>query len=71
MSESDLSEEALGRIEASRDPAAVPELVRTVRTLQRALDSLRMSLDVARRDREELRSALLHCQEELRRARGG
>lgn len=71
MSESDLSEDALRRIEAARDPAAVPELVRTVRAQQRALDSLRMSTDVARRDREELRSALLQCQEELRRARGG
>lgn len=71
MSESDLSEEALRRIETERDPASVPELVRTVRAQQRALDSLRMSMDVARRDREELRAALLHCQEELRRARGG
>lgn len=71
MSDSGLSEEALRRIEASPDPAAVPELVRTVRAQQRALDSLRMSMDVARRDREELRSALLQCREELRRARGG
>jgi hypothetical protein len=71
MPQSELSEETLRRIEAARDPAAVPELVRTLREQQRALDSMRMSMDVARRDREELRSALLQCQEELRRTRGG
>lgn len=70
MSERSLSEQALDRIEAARDPASVPELVRTIRDQQRSLDSLRMSMDVARRDREELRAALLHCQQELRRARG-
>lgn len=70
MAERPLEEAALERIEAERDPASIPELVRTVRDQQRSLDSLRMSLDVARRDREELRAALLACQEELRRLRG-
>ena len=70
MTDRGLSEAALERIEAARDPASVPELVRTVREQQRALDSLRMSMDVARRDREELRLALLKCQEELRTVRG-
>ena len=71
MTDRGLSEAALERIETSRDPASVPELVRTIREQQRALDSLRMSSDVARRDREELRLALLKCQEELRLLREG
>lgn len=70
MAGRDLSEAELARIEAARDPETIPELVRTIRELQRARDSLRMSTDVARRDREELRSALLQCQEDLRRSRG-
>jgi hypothetical protein len=71
VSDGGFSEEDLQRIETARDPAAVPELVRIIRDYQRALDSLRMSSDVARRDREELRVALLRCQEELRRSREG
>ena len=63
----DFSEEELTRIEAAADPASVAELIRTLRQQQRELDSLRMGLEVARRDREELRSALLRAQEELRR----
>lgn len=55
------SEEVLARIESARDPGAIPELVRTIRQQQRELDNLRLSMDVARRDREELRSALLEC----------
>ena len=70
MSERSWDEGVLERIEAARDPASVPELVRTIRDQQRSLDSLRMSVEVARRDREELRAALLACQEALRRARG-
>lgn len=71
MTDRGLSEAALEGIEAARDPASVPELVRTIRDQQRALDSLRMSMDVARRDREELRLALLKCHEELRHLREG
>jgi hypothetical protein len=55
----DLSEAELERIERSADPAIIPELVRTIRAQQRELDNLRLSFDVARRDREELRAALL------------
>lgn len=58
-----LSEEVLDRIEAARDPGAIPELIRTIRQQQRELDNLRLSMDVARRDREELRAALLQCRE--------
>jgi hypothetical protein len=70
VSERSFSEEELASIERAADPRSVTELVRNLREHQRQLDSLRMSMDVARRDREELRSALLRCQEELRRARG-
>ena len=69
MSEESFSEEELARIEAGRDPEALPELVRTIRRQQRDLDSLRLSMDVVRRDREELRAALLQSQEEVRRLR--
>jgi hypothetical protein len=69
VSDSQLSEEALQRMESAGDASVIPELVRTVRDQQRALDSLRMSMDVARRDREELRAALLRCQQELRDTR--
>jgi hypothetical protein len=69
MSEGNYSEEELARIEAGPDPEALPELVRTIRRQQRDLDSLRLSMEVARRDREELRAALLLSQEELRRLR--
>ena len=60
------SEEILDRIESARDPGAIPELVRTIRQQQRELDNLRLSMDVARRDREELRAALLECRERKR-----
>ena len=56
-----LSESELERIERSADPAIIPELVRTIRAQQHDLDNLRLSLDVARRDREELRAALLQA----------
>jgi hypothetical protein len=56
-----LSEDELERIERSADPAIIPELVRTIRSQQHDLDNLRLSLDVARRDREELRIALLNA----------
>ena len=69
MSEGSFSEEDLARIAAEGNPEALPELVRTIRRQQRDLDSLRLSMDVARRDREELRAALLRSQEELRQLR--
>ena len=58
----ELSETDLERIERSADPAVIPELVRTIRAQQHDLDNLRLSLDVVRRDREELRNALLQAQ---------
>ena len=58
-----LGEAELERIERSADPAIIPELVRTIRAQQRELDNLRLSLDVARRDREELRVALMQARE--------
>ena len=66
MSAGELSEAALELMERERDPACIPELVRTVRQLQHDLDSVRLSFDVSRRDREELRDALYHAREELR-----
>lgn len=69
MAGRNLSEDELGQIEAQRDPDAIGELVRTIRQQQRELDNLRLSMDVARRDREELRTALLNSQAELRRLR--
>jgi hypothetical protein len=61
------SEEELERIERSADATAIPALVQAVRSHQRDLDNLRLSMDVARRDREELRLALLQAQGELKR----
>jgi hypothetical protein len=55
------TEAELERIERSADPAVIPELVRTIREQQHDLDNLRLSLDVARRDREELRVALINA----------
>jgi hypothetical protein len=65
-----MSEAELARLERARDPESIPELVRTIRELQHDLDSLRLGMDVARRDREELRAALYHAREELRRLKG-
>jgi hypothetical protein len=70
MSGTGYSERDLERMERSADPALIPELVRTIRSQQHDLDSLRLSLDVARRDREELRVALLRAREELARLKG-
>lgn len=63
MSAESLSEAQLEAIERAADPASIPELVRTIRAQQHELDRLRLSLDVARRDREELRLALLNARE--------
>ncbi|CAN5822430.1 hypothetical protein BH23GEM3_BH23GEM3_13300 [soil metagenome] len=62
-----LSEAQLANIERPRDPETIPHLVSAIRQQQHDLDSLRLSSDVSRRDREELRSALLAAQEEIRR----
>ncbi len=64
-----LSEQYLEMLEKRRDPESIPQLVATVRQQQHALDGLRLSLDVAQRDRNELRSALLAAREEVRRLR--
>jgi hypothetical protein len=53
----------LERIERDRDPDAIPDLVRTIRQQQHDLDQLRLSLDVARRELDELRSALIRAKE--------
>ncbi len=60
------SEQYLENLQRRRDPESIPQLVATVRQQQHALDSLRLSLEVARRDREELRAALLGAQAEVR-----
>ncbi|HEV2131805.1 MAG TPA: hypothetical protein VGR27_11910 [Longimicrobiaceae bacterium] len=65
----ELSEPYLDGIERKRDPESIPQLVAMVRQQQRSLDGLRLSLDVAQRDRQELRSALLAAQEEIRQLR--
>lgn len=71
MSSANLSEAALERMERARDPDSIPELVRSIRQLQHDLDNLRLSFDVARRDREELRTALYAAREEIRSLKGG
>ncbi|HEX6924962.1 MAG TPA: hypothetical protein VF167_06010 [Longimicrobiaceae bacterium] len=65
------TEEQLDRMERDPEHAPVAELIVAVREQQRTLDRLRMSLDVALRDRDELRSELLACREEVRRLRSG
>jgi hypothetical protein len=60
----DLTEQALARMERERDPAVIPSLVSTIRQQQHDLDALRLALEVARRDREELRIALLRARGE-------
>jgi hypothetical protein len=59
MSTADLTERALEKMERDRDPEVIPSLVSTIRQQQHDLDSLRLALEVARRDREELRAALI------------
>lgn len=71
MSREGYTEQQLAQIERERDPEVIPSLVAAIREQQHDLDSLRLSTEVARRDREELRAALLRAQEELRRLRGG
>jgi hypothetical protein len=64
-----LSENELEAIERQRDPSVIPLLVSTVREQQHELDGLRLGMDVARRDREELRAALISARAELDRLR--
>lgn len=71
MSAPFLSERQLADFEAQADPALIPRLVDIIRQQQHELDNLRLSVDVARRDREELRSALLAARGEVRRLREG
>jgi hypothetical protein len=58
------TEAQLEQIERMGDASAIPALVRAIREQQHDLDNLRLSLDVARRDREELRVALLRLKQE-------
>jgi hypothetical protein len=62
-----LSERELEAIEREKDPEIVPHLVSTIRQQQHELEALRLSMEVARRDREELRVALLSARAELDR----
>ena len=71
MSESGLTEQQLADLERRRDPETIPELVRTVRRLQHETDRLGLGLDVARRDREELRAALIQAQQRIRELETG
>lgn len=64
-----LSEQQLEQLERRRDPEMVPHLVAAVRQQQHDLDALRLSTDVLRRDRDELRVALLAAHDELRTLR--
>lgn len=64
-----LSEEVLARLERRKDPETIPHLVSTIRQQQHDVDSLRLSLEVALRDREELRTALLAAHSEIHRLR--
>lgn len=57
-------ERALAEIERRADPTIIPTLVQEIRRQQHDLDSLELSLEVARRDREELRAALIRAREE-------
>ncbi|CAN5618502.1 MAG: hypothetical protein H0U67_03110 [Gemmatimonadetes bacterium] len=59
MSTADLTELALEKMERDRDPEVIPSLVSIIRQQQHDLDSLRLALEVARGDREELRAALI------------
>jgi hypothetical protein len=62
-----LSERELETIEREKDPEIVPHLVSAIRQQQHELEALRLSMEVARRDREELRVALLSARAELDR----
>ena len=64
------TEAELEAIERTGTGEVIPELIRTIREQQHDLDNLRMGLDVARRDREELRLALIRAQAEVRKLRG-
>ena len=66
MSGRNLTESELEQIAGTADPAVVPELVRMIRSQQHELDRLRLSLDVTRREREDLRMELVR----MRRAPG-
>lgn len=67
---SGLSEQQLADLERRRDPESIPELVRTIRRQQHEADRLRLGLDVATRDREELRVALMRAQQRIRELEG-
>jgi hypothetical protein len=62
MSSAELTEQALEKMARERNPEVIPSLVSTIRQQQHDLDSLRLALEVARRDREELRAALIAMQ---------
>lgn len=59
----------LDQWERSATSGDIPAMVAMLRQQQRELDHLRLSLEVATRDREELRTALLDCQHEVLRLR--
>ncbi len=62
MANTHLTEAQLEAIEARASAEDVPHLVSTIRGLQHELERLGSAVEVLRRDREELRAALLHRQ---------
>jgi len=64
MANSPLTEPQLAAIEARASGDDVPQLVSTIRNLQHELERLGSAVEVLRRDREELRAALMQRQRE-------
>jgi hypothetical protein len=71
MSGRSLTEAELEQISRTVDPATVPELVRIIRSQQHELDRLQLSLEVTRREREELRMELVRMRKEPGHESGG
>ena len=65
---SEYSEAQLEAIRRNRNVDDIPLLVDLVARQQHDLDALRLKVEVAQRDREELRAALLQAQQRIRSA---
>lgn len=65
---SEYSEAQLEAIRRNRNADDIPLLVDLVARQQHDLDALRLKVEVAQRDREELRAALLQAQQRIRSA---
>lgn len=59
MTGRNLTESELQQIERASDPTVIPELVRMIQSQQHELDRLRLSMDVTRQERDELRMELV------------